>query len=84
MQNKQHRRDRPAPARRLDQRAPESPAAKELTAPIGATSYLVPPATDVTGAPAAAASGTAGATTPTTPSTGTTPTTPTATITGVR
>jgi len=57
---------------------------KELTATIGAASYLVPPATDVTGAPAAAASGTAGATTPTTPSTGTTPTTPTATITGVR
>jgi hypothetical protein len=57
---------------------------KELTATIGAASYLVPPPTDVTGAPAAAASGTAGATTPTTPSTGTTPTTPTATITGVR
>ena len=57
---------------------------KELTATIGAASYLVPPATDVTGAPAAAASGTAGATTPTTPSEGTTPTTPTATITGVR
>ncbi len=60
---------------------------KELTATIGAASYLVPPATDVTGAPAtAAASGTAGAT-PTTPATGTTPTTPTtptATITGVR
>jgi hypothetical protein len=62
---------------------------KQLTATIGAASYLVPPATDVTGAPAsgAAASGTAGATTPTTPATGTTPTTPTtptATITGVR
>ena len=59
---------------------------KQLSATIGAASYLVPPATDVTGAPAsgAAASGTAGATTPTTPSTGTTPTTPTATITGVR
>jgi hypothetical protein len=59
---------------------------KQLTATIGAASYLVPPATDVTGAPAsgAAASGSAGATTPTTPSTGTTPTTPTATITGVR
>ena len=59
---------------------------KQLTATIGAASYLVPPPTDVTGAPAsgAAASGTAGATTPTTPSTGTTPTTPTATITGVR
>jgi hypothetical protein len=59
---------------------------KQLTATIGAASYLVPPPTDVTGAPAsgAAASGSAGATTPTTPSTGTTPTTPTATITGVR
>jgi hypothetical protein len=57
---------------------------KRLTAHVGATSYLVPPPTDVHGAPAAAAGAAAGATTPTTPSTGTTPTTPTATITGVR
>lgn len=57
---------------------------KQLTATIGAASYLVPPATDVSGAPATAASGTAGATTPTTPATGTDTSTPTATITGVR
>lgn len=58
-----------------------------LTANVGATSYLVPPATGVNGTSATGAAATAapGATSPTTPASGTTPpTVPTATITGVR